>query len=58
MHDVEKLEKDIFESKSPTKEDLKGRSNKQIKAQMNYIKDYMKDLRAVKQQVVDHYNKS
>ena len=54
--DIEKLEKDIFDNKSPNREDLKGRTNKQIKSQMNYMRSYMKDVRAVKQQVVNNYN--
>ena len=56
VQDIDKLEKDIFDNKHPTKEDLKGRSNKQIKSQMNYMRNYMKDVRAVKQRVVDQYN--
>ena len=54
--DIDKLEKDIFDNKSPNREDLKGRTNKQIKCQMNYMRSYMKDVRTVKQQVVSGYS--
>lgn len=54
--DIDKLEKDIFDNKSPNREDLKGRTNKQIKSQMNYMRSYMKDVRTVKQQVVSGYS--
>ena len=56
VKDIDKLERNIFEVKVPGVEDLQGRTDKTIRGKMNYLRDYMNDVRKIRQTVTDAYN--